>query len=548
MVILATLGTGLVLVVPGASRAMVDAVVARRSDSLGRLAIIAVSAVAARQLLFTARTIVNNRFELTLAHERRVEVYEKLQRLPVGWFDSRSTGDVLSRVSSDVPAMQRLILEGIDQALMAVLQIVLVIGYLVSIQPRMAGLMLVPIPVIVALVAWYTRAADPRATEASVAAGGVGSVLGDSIGGVRQIKLFAVENDRADHFRAASMRLQAASMSMIRLNAVVWPGATLMTEVWMIVTILVSLHWVLAGTMTLGTLTAALLLWGVLYEPVGRLPPILGTAASATASARRVFEILDRPDEADLDDGLSADAIDGRLCFDDVRFAHQPDRPVLCGFDLRADPGQTIALVGPTGGGKTTVLNLLTRFYEPDAGRIELDDVPLDQYAKRSLRQQIGYVTQESFLFDTTIAENLRLACPDADDDALWSALRLAEAESFVRESPGGLNASVGERGSRLSGGQRQRLSIARVLLKNPRILLLDEATSALDNQTEAAIQRALANLRAGRTTLVIAHRLSTVVDADRIAMLDGGVVTETGTHDELVQSGGTYAKWIREL
>ena len=547
--LLAASGTLLVLVVPGASRRIIDeAIPSGDASQILPLALIAIAAIVARQGLFTLRTLVNNSFEQRMAHDRRVQVYDKLQRLPMGWFDSKSTGDVLSRVSADVPAMQRVVLEGIDQGMTAILQIVIVVAYLFWLQPSLAGLMIVPIPIIFASIAWYTRRADPRATEASTAAGGVQSVLGDSLGGVRQIKVFAVEHKQLELFRASSMRLRTAAMSLVKLNAVIWPGVSLLTEGWMVLTIALSASWIIGGTMTLGTLTAALLLWGLLYEPVGRLPPIVATTTSGIAAARRVFEILDQDDEVDLDIGLQPDRFDGAIEFRDVQFSYQAGKPVLSGLSLIAEPGQTVALVGTTGGGKTTVLNLLTRFHDIGGGQLLLDERPIEAYAKRHLRRSIGYVTQESFLFDTTIAENLRLAKHDASDDELWAALQAAEAESFVRHLDDGLNARVGERGSRLSGGQRQRLSIARVLVKDPAILLLDEATSAIDNQTERSIQVALERLRQNRTTLVIAHRLSTVRSADQIYVLDAGRVIQHGTHDEMIATPGAYQRLAQDL
>ena len=543
MLALAVAGTLLVLVVPGASRQIIDqAIPARDASLILPLALIAVAAIALRQGLFTARTLVNNRFELQLGHDRRVEVYEKLQRLPVGWFDSKSTGDVLSRVSADVPAMQRIVLEGIDQGVTAILQIVIVLGYLFWMQPKLAALMVVPMPIIFTVIWFYHRRADPHATEASEAAGGVQSVLGDHLGGVRQIKIFAIENLSGQLFGAASRRLQSASMSLIRLNAVVWPGVAFITETWMVVTLAVATTWIISGTLTIGTLTAALLLWGILYEPVGRLPPIVGTLTAGAAAGRRVFEVLDQPDEDDLDVGLTPQLI-GNIEFEDVHFAYQPNQPVLRGINLQVRAGQTIALVGTTGGGKTTLLNLLTRFYDPAVGTIRIDGLAIDAIAKRHLRRSLGYVTQESFLFDTTIAENLRLAKSNATDDELWHALQLAQADDFVRAMDGQLESTTGERGSKLSGGQRQRLSIARVLLKNPAILLLDEATSAIDNRTERAIQKALDQLREGRTTFVIAHRLSTVKKADLICVLHAGQIVESGVHDQLLSQGGRYAE-----
>ena len=540
--VLACLGTLLVLVVPSISRRILDESIPQR-DVPGILTwtSVAIAAIVARQGLFTARTLLNNRFELRLAHRQRIEVYQKIQRLPIRWFDSKSTGDVLSRVAADVPSMQRMVLEGIDQGLTAIVQIALVLGYLFWTAPRLAALMIVPMPVIFLIIAIYQRRSAPRATRASEAAGEVQSVLGDHLGGIRQIKGFAIERLSGMRFIAASDQLRDASMSLIRLNAWVWPGVALLTEAWMVVTIAISAYWIIQGSITIGTLTAALLLWGILYEPVGRLPPVIGTLTAGSAAARRVFEVLDADEETDLSTG-ERPPIRGHLRADRVRFGYEPDRAILSDVSFDVPAGTTTALVGPTGAGKTTLFHLLTRFYELDSGEIWLDNTPIHRIAKDHLRGNIGHVTQEPFLFDTTIAENLRLVRPDASDEELWNALEQAQAADFVHAMDDRLHTTTGERGSKLSGGQRQRLSIARVLLADPPILLLDEATSAVDNQTERRLQDAIDRVRDHRTTLLIAHRMSTVRKADQILVLQKGTIVQRGSHDTLMRQTGLYA------
>jgi ABC-type multidrug transport system fused ATPase/permease subunit len=306
--------------------------------------------------------------------------------------------------------------------------------------------------------------------------------------------------------------------------------------------IAVGTWWTLQGKLSTGVPIAFLVAWGFLFDPISRINPLAQTFTRGVVAAKRVFAILDTPDEINLTEGTRPAAFVGEVGFRDVSFAYA-DAPTLTRVNLHAAPGETVALVGPTGAGKSTVLNLLSRFHEADSGEIRLDGHPINGLSKEWLRDHTGYVTQESFLFNTTIRENLQLAKANATDDEIWAVLEAANAAAFVRELPEGLDAVAGERGGRFSGGEKQRISIARALLKNPPLLLLDEATSALDNETERLIQGALDTLRTNRTCFVIAHRLSTVRNAHRIYVLDEGAVVESGSHGELVELGGLYAR-----
>ena len=286
-----------------------------------------------------------------------------------------------------------------------------------------------------------------------------------------------------------------------------------------------------------------LLLVGFLYEPIARLHGVNQTLQNGLSAARRVFEILDRNDAEDLEDGSPAADIKGHVRFENITFAYNEGKPVLRNVSLEVPARQTIAVVGATGSGKTTLFQLLARFYDAEQGQITLDDKPLQYYAKTSLRQTLSYVTQDAFLFAGTIRGNLLLGCPSATEDQLWEALRLASAEDFVRAKTDGLDSQVGERGVMLSGGERQRIAMARAFLKDAPILLLDEATSAVDTKSEHAIQAALDALRKDRTCMVIAHRLSTVIAADQIYVLRLGEIVAHGSHEELLKSSPYYAE-----
>jgi ATP-binding cassette, subfamily B, bacterial len=301
-------------------------------------------------------------------------------------------------------------------------------------------------------------------------------------------------------------------------------------------------HRCFQGHLRAGDLSVYLLLLWAFYDPIQRLKDLHQLLQSAQTAADRVFAILDLPDEIGIDEGEQVPTLQGHVKFTDVTFSYG-DRPTLKGVNLEAKPGETIALAGSSGAGKSTILYLLTRFYEYDGGSVQVDGHELNQLSKRSLRQSMGYVTQEAFLFNGTIRENLLIAKASATDDEIWAALRSANAEAFIRRQPEGLDLMVGERGVRLSGGEKQRISIARVLLKNPAILLLDEATASVDNETERLIQEALDRLMKGRTAFVIAHRLSTIRNAHRIYVMDQGQVVESGKHEDLVKAGGLYAK-----
>ncbi len=542
--VMAVMCTALVLVLPGVTMRFIDVIIAKnRPDLILSTAAIGIGAILARQLLFTLRTYVNNALELKLTHLVRVELYDKLQRLPVKWFDSNSSGEIMSRVADDVPTMDRVMIEGVDQALAAVLQFLIVLGYMCWHSWELTLVTLLPLPFIGILTTWWARRSEPMWRASSEASSALNAILHDNLAGIRQIKAYTVEPKALDTFDKASRKVGEKHMNVMRGQAVVWPAVSFIAESGIILMVAFGAWWTLQGKLSPGVVISFLVAWGFLFDPISRINPLSQTFTRGIVAAKRVFTIIDTPDESHITEGKRPASIRGHVRFENVSFHYSGEAPAISDLTLEAKPGETVALVGATGAGKSTVLNLLTRFYEPTAGRILIDDVPLADISKEWLRDQLGYVTQESFLFNTTLRENLLLAKHDSTDDELWAALAAANAENFVRANPDGLDAIAGERGGRFSGGEKQRLSIARALLKNPPLLLLDEATSALDNQTERLVQQALENLRTDRTCFVIAHRLSTVRQADRICVMDRGRLVEQGTHDELLASNGTYSK-----
>ncbi len=542
--VMAILCTVLVLALPAVTQILVTEVMDKgRLDLLVPTAGIGIGAILLRQVLFTLRTYGNNALEQLLIHDLRRKLYDKLQRLPIKWFDSNSSGEIMSRVANDVPATDSMIVGTIDQAIPAVLQFLIMAGWMFYNSWQLALVTLAPLPIIGIITTIYSKRAEPRWRESSEASAALNSLLHDNLAGIRQIKAYTVEPEALDRFDAASRHVGEKHMRVMKGQALVWPGVSLLAESGIILMLGCGAYWVVHGQMDKGTPMAFLVAWGFLFDPISRINALTQLYVGGKVAAKRVFNILDLPDEVNLTEGLRPPIFKGRVAFENAGFSYDPDSPAVEGVTLVAEPGMTVALVGPTGAGKSTVLNLLTRFYETNQGRILFDDHPIESLSKEWLRDHTGYVTQESFLFNTTLRDNLRLAKQDATDEEIWDALYNANAAAFVRELPEQLDTVAGERGVRFSGGERQRLSIARALLKTPPLLLLDEATSALDNTTERLVQDALEKLRADRTSFVIAHRLSTVRKANLICVLQDGKLVESGKHEELLARGGLYSR-----
>jgi ATP-binding cassette subfamily B protein len=541
----AVLGTLMVIVFPNVTERVIDeAIRGNKPELILSLVCLAVGAFVVQSVSNGLRIVLNNTFEQKVIFDFRSDLYDHIQKLPLAWFDHRATGDIMTRVLEDVNAVERVLIDGVEQGTVAILQALIVAILLFVRAPWLAALTMMPVPFLATGALIYTLTAKSRYKAQRQAASEMNSILHDNLSGIRQIKAYARESTEHRRFNEASERLKRATLVIMKAWAIYTPSMDFLTSCGLVIVTGFGGVAVLHGRMAIGELVAFLILVRFLYEPIGRLHALNQMFQSARAAGDRVFEILDEPLERDLLENELLDPI-GHVEYRNVTFSYSDGQPVLRNVSFVAEPGQTIALVGATGAGKSTLVSLLLRFYELDSrgGDILIDGRSIRTLSKNAIRSVTGFVSQECFLFNGTIRENLLFGRSDASEADIWNALKTANADRFVSRLPKGLDTGVGERGIRLSVGEKQRISIARAILKDPPMLLLDEATASVDTETERQIQEALDRLLLGRTSFVIAHRLSTVRDADQILVLERGEIVERGSHEQLLESAGVYAK-----
>ena len=489
------------------------------------------------------RHVLGERFILDL----RVLLYDYLQRLSISFFEDRQTGEIMSRITNDVNALEEFITHSLGFLLVDLLRLVGTAAILLTIDWPLALLTLLPVPVLAVALRLFNTRVRPIYRRVRDRLGDINAELQDNISGMRVIQAFGQERHELDRFTRRSRQYYEERVRGIRYWSSFFPAMGFVASLGMVIVLGFGAYRVFNGALTLGGLVAFISYVASFYDPINRLVQVDNTVQQAIAAGERVFELLDTvPEIEDTPDAIELPTIRGAVAFEHVSFRYGTGDEVLRDVSFEMRPGEVVALVGPSGAGKTSIANLIPRFYDPTSGRITIDGYDVRKVKLASLRRHVAVVLQDTFLFNGTVRENIIYGRPDASEEEMIAAAKAAYAHEFIVNLPQGYDTEIGERGVKLSGGQKQRLALARAILTDPRILILDEATSSVDAEAEYLIQQALEKVLEGRTALIIAHRLSTIRHADKIIALENGRIVEVGDHHQLLARGGLYSQMYR--
>lgn len=541
----AACATATELVPPWVIKIIIDDVIqAKQASLLSWVISLLVGAYVLKNVFASLRIRLNNQLEQRVVHDLRRQIFSALQRLSITYFENRSTGEIMSRVTNDTEHVERIFIDGLEGMLTASLTLIGITGLLFMLNWKLAVLSLLPIPVLALSASWFTSKVHGYYRETRQSAAELNGYLQDALSGIRETMGFGRQGHEQARFNRLSQIYSDKNLQAMVLWSVYSPGMILVGSFGTVLILWYGAGEVMEGRLTLGELVLFLSYLAMFYVPINQIHSVNHMLQHALAASERVFDVLDTVPEVADRPGIVVPArrIHGAVRIDRVQFHYRSDVPVLKGFSVTVPAGERVALVGMSGAGKSTLLKLLMRFYDVTDGAISIDGTDIRELPVAYLRQQIGFVQQEPFLFNGTVKDNILYGDLTADQARLDAAARVARAHEFITALPEGYDTWIGERGVKLSVGQKQRVSIARVLLKDPPIVIFDEATSNIDTETEVKIREALNALTTGRTTFIIAHRLSTLHDVDRILVIENGRLVEDGTHDALLGRGGVYA------
>ena len=509
---------------------------------LARLMVFILSMYVLRWLTMSTQFLMMNIIGQKVLLKMRTEILERIHALSLKFFDEREAGDLMSRLVNDTQVINQVFSGGIVRLLSVSLSLFGIVVAMLSLRWDLALASFAILPLMLLATSAFAQRARTAFRRTRKTIGDVSSELQENIAGVREVQAFARERTNVAEFQQINRANRDANVQAQTLTSAFTPALDVLSTAALALVLGYGGWLVVQGRATIGLVIAYMTYVQRFYRPIQMISSLWTQFQSAIAGAERIFDLVDtKPEVTDAPGAIELPPIQGRVAFEYVHFAYKPEEPVLCDISLEAQPGQTVALVGPTGAGKTSIISLLMRFYDVDDGRITIDGYDIRDVTQASLRQQMGVVLQDTFLFSTSVMENIRYGRLDATDEEVMEAARLANAHDFIMRLPEGYETNIGERGSNLSQGQRQLVSIARAILCDPRILILDEATSSVDTRTELLIQAALDQLLHGRTSFVIAHRLSTIRNADQVLVLKGGEIVERGTHTSLMAARGEY-------